>query len=52
MLNIKTIRTNPEEVKAALRRRNGNYDDAIDQLLAIDEQRREISSKVDRMKAE
>ena len=52
MLNIKTIRSNPEEVKAALRRRNANYDAQIDELLAIDVERREISSKADGMKAE
>ncbi len=52
MLDIKRIRTNPQEIKDALRRRNGNYDEAIDQLLAIDEQRREITAKADTMKAQ
>lgn len=52
MLNIKIIRSNPEEVKAALRRRNANYDAQIDELLAIDVERREISSRADNMKAE
>ncbi|MBR6548033.1 MAG: serine--tRNA ligase [Clostridia bacterium] len=52
MLDIKRIRSNPQEIKDALRRRNGNYDEAIDQLLAIDEQRREITAKADTMKAQ
>ncbi len=52
MLDIKRIRSNPQEIKDALRRRNGNYDEAIDQLLAIDEQRREITTKADTMKAQ
>jgi seryl-tRNA synthetase len=52
MLDMKRIRTNPQEVKDALRRRNTNYDEAIDSLLAIDEQRREISTKADNMKAQ
>ena len=52
MLDIKRIRTNPQEVKDALRRRNADYDAAIDELLAIDEQRREITAKADNMKAQ
>lgn len=52
MLDIKRIRTNPQEVKDALRRRNVDYDAAIDELLAIDEQRREITAKADNMKAQ
>ena len=52
MLDLKRIRTNPQEVKDALRRRNANYDAAIDELLEIDVQRREISTKADNMKAQ
>ncbi len=52
MLDIKAIRNNPEEIKKALNRRNGNYDAAIDELLEIDEQRRSISSTADSKKAE
>ena len=52
MLDIKVIRSNPEEVKAALNRRNGNYDADIDRLLEIDRQRREVSASADAMKAE
>lgn len=52
MLDIKRIRENPQEIKDALRRRNADYDAAIDELLAIDVQRREISTKADNMKAQ
>ena len=38
MLDIKLIRQNPEAVKAAVNRRNGDYSAAIDELLKIDEQ--------------
>lgn len=52
MLDIKRIRNNPQEIKDALRRRNADYDGVIDELLAIDEQRREISTAADQMKAQ
>lgn len=52
MLDIKLIRQNPDAVKAAVNRRNGDYTAAIDELLKIDEQRRVISSKADKFKAE
>ena len=52
MLDIKVIRSNPDAVKTALNRRNGNYDADIDRLLEIDRRRREVSSSTDAMKAE
>ena len=52
MLDLKRIRTNPQEVKDALRRRNADYDAVIDELLEIDVKRREISTKADNMKAQ
>ncbi len=52
MLDLKRIRTNPQEVKDALRRRNTDYDAVIDELLEIDVKRREISTKADTMKAQ
>lgn len=51
MLDMKRIRTNPDEIKAALRRRNADYDGTIDELLAIDLQRRDITARADTMKA-
>ena len=52
MLDIKLIRSDPDRVKAALNRRNGNYDADIDRLLAIDVKRREVAAAADAMKAE
>ncbi len=52
MLDIKLIRENPEMVKAGMKRRNKNLDDVIDEILAIDVKRREVSSKADAMKNE
>ncbi len=51
MLDIKRIRNNKEEVKAALARRySGDY--PIDELVKLDEERRSILVKVEEMKAE
>lgn len=50
MLDIKVVRENPERVKAAVKSRNGNLDAEIDQLLAIDEERRQLGQKGDALK--
>lgn len=50
MLDIKRIRMNPEEVKAALAKRHGNF--PIDQVIDLDEKRRELLIEVENMKAE
>lgn len=52
MLDIRKIRENPEQIKKALQTRNANYDQYIDDILAIDEQRRQISTETDSLKAE
>jgi len=49
MLDIKRIKKNPEEVKAALSKRKGEYD--IDKVLELDEKRRALLVKVEEMKA-
>ena len=51
MLDIKTVRQDPERVKQAVKNRCGNLDKEIDELLAIDVQRREIISRVEELKA-
>ena len=51
MLDIKRIRENPEEVKAAVNRRGTDYSAKIDEVLKVDEERRELSSKIDALKA-
>ncbi|NMB08294.1 MAG: serine--tRNA ligase, partial [Tissierellia bacterium] len=49
MLDIKRIRKNPEEVIKALEKRHGDY--PIDKVLKLDEERRNILTKVEEMKA-
>ena len=51
MLDIKIVRQDPERVKQAVRDRQGNLDKEVDELLAIDLQRREIISAVEELKA-
>ena len=52
MLDIKIIRTEPDRVKAAMRSRNKDMDAEVDRVLAIDAQRRELSSRADALKAQ
>ena len=52
MLDIKVIRENPERVKAAMKTRNKDMDAYVEAVLAIDAERREITSKTDALKAE
>ncbi len=52
MLDIKTVRQDPERVKQTVRNRQGNLDREIDELLEIDAKRREIISAVEVLKAE
>ncbi|MBP0962703.1 MAG: serine--tRNA ligase [Oscillospiraceae bacterium] len=52
MLDIKFIRTNPELVKTACRNRGKDMDALVDEILVIDEQRREINTRTEAMKAE
>lgn len=52
MLDIKTIKKDPEAVKKAIRTRNANLDSVIDKVVEIDELRRKIISDVENMKSE
>ena len=52
MLDIKVIREDPERVKAAMRTRNMDADATIEEILKIDVERREVTRKVEDMKAE
>ena len=52
MLDIKLIRSEPDKVKAAMRSRNMDLDDAIDSLLDIDVKRRELMLATEQLKAE
>ena len=50
MLDIRRIRSNPEAVIQALSKRHGDFH--IDQVLSLDEKRRNIIIQADEMKAE
>ncbi len=52
MLDIKVIKNDPDRVKAAMRSRNADMDAVIDELLAIDQKRRDLTAKSEAMKAE
>ncbi len=52
MLDIKLIRSNPEEVKAGIRKREMDLDAVVDEILSIDEKRRELTGHAESMKAE
>ncbi len=52
MLDIKVIRENPEKVKAAMKTRNKDMDALVDEVLAIDAERRELMTKTDALKQE
>ena len=52
MLDMKRIRQNPELIKQAMKNRNKNMDELIDQMLAIDSDRRELMQRADELKAE
>ncbi len=52
MLDVKVIRENAEQVKTRLAMRGKSYDEEIDQILALDQQRRDIIGRVESMKAQ
>ena len=52
MLDLKLIRSNPDEVKARIQKREMNLDAVVDDILALDAKRRELTGKVEGMKAE
>ncbi|MDL2219964.1 serine--tRNA ligase [Ruminococcaceae bacterium OttesenSCG-928-O06] len=51
MLDIKLLRTQPEKVKAALRKRQMDLDGVIDEILALDAERRGLIGETEEMKA-
>ena len=51
MLDLKRIRTNPEEIKKALANRGEDFDvSVIDELISLDEERRKILVQVETLK--
>ncbi len=51
MVDIKLVRSNPDFVKAAVKKREMDLDTLIDDILAIDEERRAVLSTVESLKA-
>lgn len=52
MIDIKLIRTNPDQVKAAAKKRNYDANKIVDDILSIDSERREVTGRVESMRAE
>lgn len=52
MLDMKVIRQDPDKVKAACRSRNKDLDAVVDEILAIDTERRSITAEADDLKAQ
>lgn len=52
MIDIKLIRSNPDLVKANIRKREMNLDHIVDEILELDAKRREVTGRVEAMKAE
>ncbi len=51
MVDIKLVRSNPDFVKAAVKKREMDLDTVIDEILAIDEERRALTGSVESLKA-
>lgn len=52
MIDIQLIRNNPEQIKAGAKKREFDADKIVDDILEIDARRREITGKVEAMRAE
>jgi len=52
MLDIRLLREDPAAIKIRLATRNGQFSDLVDQILAIDAQRRESETRVQHLRAE
>ncbi len=52
MIDIKTLRREPEKFKELLSRRDAVYGKMIDELLTVDEERRALLTEIEKLKAE
>ncbi|MBQ6708894.1 MAG: serine--tRNA ligase [Clostridia bacterium] len=52
MLDIRLIRENPDKVKAAMKSRNKDMDALVDEVLALDVERRKLIASTDALKQE
>ena len=52
MIDIKYLREKPDEVKARIKKREMDLDNVVDEVIAVDAQKREQMGKIEAMKAE
>ncbi|MGN0469909.1 MAG: serine--tRNA ligase [Acutalibacteraceae bacterium] len=52
MIDIKLLREKPDEIKAKIKKREMNLDSVVDEIIAVDAQKREQMGKIETMKAE
>ena len=52
MIDVRRLRESPEEIRATLARRGGTLDGTLDRVLVLDEERRAILKRAERLKAE
>ena len=52
MIDIKYLREKPDEIKARIRKREMDLDSIVDEIIAVDAEKREQMGKVEAMKAE
>ena len=52
MLDIKLIRSDPQQVKDAIRKREMDLDATVDEILEIDAERRRLTGQTEALKAE
>ena len=52
MIDLRLIRESPDSIRAALARRGGTTDDTLDEVLRLDEERRSLLQRAEKLKAE
>ena len=52
MIDIKLIRNDPDKIKAGGKKRCIDVDETVDRILSMDEKRREVTTNVERLRAE
>ena len=52
MIDIKYLREKPDEIKARIKKREMDLDSIVDEIIAVDAEKREQMGKVEAMKAE
>lgn len=52
MIDIKLLREKPDEIKAKIKKREMDLDSVVDEIIAVDAQKREQMGKIETMKAE